>query len=192
MSSTVTNSLTMAQVKVGQQLPPLECDVSATTVVLGALALSTKDLIPMVGIFPLPTLLFGGGLLAGWLISLLCRVPAAIAARRRARRARKRMRSAVEEVAVDDVVLSGAIDLLFVENGEVVIVDFKTDAAADLAALAEVYRPQMLAYALAVQRVLCTPVREVILFFLAAGREWPIAVTDEALAEVVPQIVTGA
>jgi hypothetical protein len=73
-------------------------------VALGALALSTKDLIPMVGIFPLPTLLFGGGILAGWLISLLCRVPAALAARRRAGRARKRMRAAVEEVAIDDVV----------------------------------------------------------------------------------------
>jgi hypothetical protein len=35
----------MAQVKVGQQLPPLECDVTATTVVLGALA--SRDWRPM-------------------------------------------------------------------------------------------------------------------------------------------------
>jgi hypothetical protein len=50
----------------------------------------------------------------------------------------------------------------------------------------------VLAYALAVQRILCKPVREVILFFLAADREWPIAVTDEAIGEAVAHIVPGA
>ncbi|NQT87325.1 UvrD-helicase domain-containing protein, partial [bacterium] len=95
-------------------------------------------------------------------------------------------------VAVEDVILSGSIDLLFVEDGELTLVDFKTDAGQDLAALADAYRPQMLAYALAARRTLCTPVREVILFFLAAGREWPIAVTDDALAEVADEIVGGS
>jgi ATP-dependent helicase/nuclease subunit A len=95
-------------------------------------------------------------------------------------------------VEVEGTVLSGAIDLLFVEDGELVLVDFKTDTGSDLAAKAEAYRPQMLAYALAAQRVLCKPVREVILFFLAADREWPIAVTDEAIGEAVAHIVPGA
>jgi ATP-dependent exoDNAse (exonuclease V) beta subunit len=95
-------------------------------------------------------------------------------------------------VEVEGTVLSGAIDLLFVEDGEMVLVDFKTDAEDDLAAKAEAYRPQMLAYALAAQRTLCKPVREVILFFLAADREWPIAVTDEVIGEAVAHIVSGA
>jgi ATP-dependent exoDNAse (exonuclease V) beta subunit len=95
-------------------------------------------------------------------------------------------------VEVEGTVLSGAIDLLFVEDEALILVDFKTDAGDDLAAKANAYRPQMLAYALAAQRVLCKPVREVILFFLAADREWPIAVTDEAIGEAVAHIVPGA
>ncbi len=45
MSSVESNTLTVSQVQVGQQLPPLEYDVTATTVVLGALA--SRDWRPM-------------------------------------------------------------------------------------------------------------------------------------------------
>jgi len=93
-------------------------------------------------------------------------------------------------VSVEDVILSGSIDLLFVEDGGLVLVDFKTDAGTDMAALAEAYRPQMLAYALAVKKTLCTPVKDVILFFLAADREWPVAVDDDAMNEAVRQIAS--
>ena len=93
----------------------------------------------------------------------------------------------------DRTLVEGVVDLAFraASGGSWTVVDFKTDAGHDPAVLAEAYRPQMLAYALAAQRTLCTPVREVILFFLAADREWPIAVTDEALAGIASQIATS-
>ncbi|MBI2704677.1 MAG: hypothetical protein HYX32_05225 [Actinobacteria bacterium] len=43
--SAATDSLTVDQVTVGQALPPLSCDVTATTIVLGALA--ARDWRPM-------------------------------------------------------------------------------------------------------------------------------------------------
>ena len=73
-------------------------------VVLDSLRLDTESLTPEVGIFPLPTLLLGGGILAGWLIALLARIPARMAGNRRARRARRRMDAVVDDVATEDVV----------------------------------------------------------------------------------------
>jgi len=95
---------------------------------------------------------------------------------------------------VNEVVLTGLIDLLFVEDGQVVVVDFKTDAVRDEAELerrAESYRAQVLAYALAAHRILCKPVKEVILFFLSAEREWPIRVTEATLREASEHVVLG-
>ena len=45
MSTTITPKLLLGDVKVGDELPPLEYDVTATTVVLGALA--SRDYRPM-------------------------------------------------------------------------------------------------------------------------------------------------
>jgi ATP-dependent helicase/nuclease subunit A len=89
-------------------------------------------------------------------------------------------------VEVRGAVLAGSMDMLYMEEGEAVIVDFKTDAvrgAAGVEGRAAVYRSQVLAYALAAQRILCKPVREVILFFLTDGREWRLPITDELLRE---------
>jgi ATP-dependent helicase/nuclease subunit A len=64
--------------------------------------------------------------------------------------------------------MEGAIDLLFFEGGEAVIVDFKTDKVTreEAAARAESYRHQTAAYAKALEAVLKRPVHEVILHFL--------------------------
>ena len=97
-------------------------------------------------------------------------------------------------VKVDRVVLTGAIDLLFIEDGGAVVVDFKTDAVrdeAELARRAEAYEAQALAYALAVQRTLCMPVREVVLFFLSADREWRVQVTQGMLCEAEARITAA-
>lgn len=53
---------------------------------------------------PLPTGLLVGGVLLGWLLALLARAALGLAARRRARRAETRLRSAVTEVADELVV----------------------------------------------------------------------------------------
>jgi energy-coupling factor transporter ATP-binding protein EcfA2 len=60
---------------------------------------------PAVGAVPLPTLLLLGGVLAGLLLALLARLPAAVGARRRRARAEARLRAAVAGVA-DELVLA--------------------------------------------------------------------------------------
>ncbi len=54
---------------------------------------------PQVGLLPLPTVLLIGGLLAGLLLALLARAPAALGGRRRRARAEERLQAAVSEVA---------------------------------------------------------------------------------------------
>ncbi|GAA1260031.1 50S ribosome-binding GTPase [Sphaerisporangium rubeum] len=62
---------------------------------------------PTVGDLPLPTTILAGAALAGLLVALLCRVAAAIGARRRARKTRRALTTAIEAVA-HDLVLTPA------------------------------------------------------------------------------------
>ena len=64
-------------------------------------------------------------------------------------------------------VVEGRIDLLFVEDGALVIVDFKTDAVtlARVDARAAEYRGQALIYAWAAHHAVGLPVREVVFLF---------------------------
>ena len=73
--------------------------------------------------------------------------------------------------AVEGRIVEGALDLLFFENGQPVIVDFKTDRVSveQIPARAESYRHQAAVYARAMEAVLNKPVREVILYFLRPG-----------------------
>ena len=68
-------------------------------------------------------------------------------------------------------VLDGRIDLLFRENGGWVIVDYKTDAAAERipAELMRRYRGQLRLYAVAWEKMTGEPVTERALFFTASG-----------------------
>jgi ATP-dependent exoDNAse (exonuclease V) beta subunit len=114
---------------------------------------------------------------------------------RRARSARACYSEVPFSIRVGDVLLTGAMDLLFAESDGVVVVDYKTDAArgeAELARLAAAYRPQMLAYALAAQRTLCKPVKEVVLCFLSSGWEWVIPITEAALREAEMIVASSA
>ena len=71
----------------------------------------------------------------------------------------------------DAVLLQGVVDCFFEEDGELVVVDFKTDrvTSAETAARAEYYRAQLEAYAAALERIMEKPVREKLLYFFAAG-----------------------
>lgn len=100
---------------------------------------------------------------------------------------------------LDGVVVSGAIDLLYRDGQDWVIVDYKTDRAAEPDVLLARYRPQGAAYALAAEAVLGEGrVREVC--FVAArsvqadGAAYVVRVPvdDELRAEARREITTAA
>jgi ATP-dependent helicase/nuclease subunit A len=75
---------------------------------------------------------------------------------------------------VGETVLEGFIDLLFEEEGALIVVDYKTDSLEteeDIAARSAHYRIQMGAYALALQEATGRSVKEVILLFLQPAQE---------------------
>ncbi len=69
--------------------------------------------------------------------------------------------------------LEGRVDLVFVEEGQAVIVDYKTNRveAAAAPAEAEKYRPQAQVYARAMAAALGLPVKEVVFLFVRPGVE---------------------
>jgi ATP-dependent helicase/nuclease subunit A len=74
----------------------------------------------------------------------------------------------------EQLLLQGVVDCCIEEEGELIVIDYKTDAVktdAEIAARAESYRGQLKAYAEALSRIFKKPVREGILYFLAPGRE---------------------
>ena len=82
--------------------------------------------------------------------------------------------SLVEPAAAgEEILLQGVADCVFETEGGLAVVDFKTDrvTAQDVPRRAEVYRPQLAAYAEALSRVLEKPVVERILYFFAAETE---------------------
>ncbi len=75
--------------------------------------------------------------------------------------------------ADDSVLLQGVVDCFFEEDGELVVVDFKTDhvSRAQLDERAEHYRPQLEAYSMALTRVMGKKVKEKVMYFFSAGEE---------------------
>ncbi len=77
-----------------------------------------------------------------------------------------------EPAAGEWVLVQGIIDALALEEGGLLLVDYKTDAAG--AADAERYRPQVALYARAAASAWSRPVRAAWLCFLASGEDVPI------------------
>lgn len=71
-----------------------------------------------------------------------------------------------KEFADEKTVVIGKIDLVFIENGEAVIVDYKTDRVSSLSELPPRYALQLGVYAEAVERALGYPVRQRLLYSL--------------------------
>jgi ATP-dependent exoDNAse (exonuclease V) beta subunit len=70
--------------------------------------------------------------------------------------------------------VEGFIDLVFEEDGEYVVVDFKTDVVKNDLALEEkvrLYTPQGAIYALALEAITTKPVKEIVFLFLSAKAE---------------------
>lgn len=71
----------------------------------------------------------------------------------------------------EKVVLQGAVDLVFEENGGIVLVDFKTDRIADAGELWERYRGQLALYREALGRCTGKPVAQCLLYSFYLDRE---------------------
>lgn len=69
------------------------------------------------------------------------------------------------------IIVQGAIDLCFVENDGVVVLDFKTDRVDTLDALVKCYGEQLEIYATAAQKIFSKPVKEKIIYSFRLG-EW--------------------
>jgi ATP-dependent helicase/nuclease subunit A len=86
---------------------------------------------------------------------------------------------------VGGTILEGYIDLLVRADDGLVIVDYKTDSvrdALDLSAKVARYRPQLAAYAAAVEAAVGEPVVRAVLLFLSPSGSRPVEVPDLAAA----------
>ena len=75
--------------------------------------------------------------------------------------------------ADERILLQGVVDCCLEEDGELVVIDYKTDAVRSEAQIAErraLYTPQLRAYAAALERIFSKRVKECVLYFLAAGK----------------------
>ena len=73
----------------------------------------------------------------------------------------------------EDVLLQGVVDCCIEEDGQLVVIDYKTDAVKtgeEIAARTRQYAGQLRAYARALTRIFRKPVKECVLYYLAAGR----------------------
>ncbi len=73
----------------------------------------------------------------------------------------------------EQVLLQGVVDCCIEEDGALTVIDYKTDAVRtedEIAARAAYYAGQLRAYAAALRRIFGKPVREGVLYFLAAGK----------------------
>ena len=64
----------------------------------------------------------------------------------------------------EKIIVQGAVDLCFEENGSIVVVDFKTDRTDSPQALAEAYGEQLSVYAQACAKIFEKPVKEKIIY----------------------------
>lgn len=73
----------------------------------------------------------------------------------------------------EEILLQGVVDCCIEENGELVVIDYKTDnihTEEQLQQRCSLYESQVRAYAMALSRILSMPVKESVLYFLSCGR----------------------
>lgn len=73
--------------------------------------------------------------------------------------------------ADEPVILQGAVDLAFVEDGELVIVDYKTDRVKSPDELADMYSAQLMLYKGALEECLGLPVKECLIYSVRHSAE---------------------
>ena len=70
--------------------------------------------------------------------------------------------------------VQGVIDCCFIEQGEWVLVDYKTDSARDIAAVLDKHRPQLEIYADALEKITGVKVRRRMLYLVRAGEGYAV------------------
>ena len=73
--------------------------------------------------------------------------------------------------ADEKIIVQGAVDLCFEENGEIVVVDFKTDRTDNPKSLVDAYGEQLSIYATACQKIFEKKVKQKIIYSFALSRE---------------------
>lgn len=71
----------------------------------------------------------------------------------------------------EGIIVQGAVDLCFVEDGAVVVLDFKTDRADNPVALSDAYGEQLSIYAKACEKIFGLPVKQKLIYSFALSRE---------------------
>ncbi len=74
----------------------------------------------------------------------------------------------------EKVILQGAIDCMFEEDGRIIVVDYKTDRVKDPLKLAEMYKEQLRLYKLAVEQITGKTVGECMLYSFEMSCEIPV------------------
>ncbi|MBR6328302.1 MAG: PD-(D/E)XK nuclease family protein, partial [Lachnospiraceae bacterium] len=71
--------------------------------------------------------------------------------------------------AEEEILVQGIIDALFMEEGEYVIVDYKTDNVKAMEELADLYSTQLRYYAMAIEQITGVPVKERVIYSVKMG-----------------------
>lgn len=77
-----------------------------------------------------------------------------------------------ENVDDEKILLQGVVDCAVVDDDGVIVIDFKTDFVTEetIEPIASGYRSQVKAYADALSRIFCKPVKQAVLYFFSADR----------------------
>ncbi len=71
----------------------------------------------------------------------------------------------------EDVILQGAVDLAFEENGEIIIIDYKTDRVKTLEQLKDMYKKQLDLYKIAMEKCTGKTVKKCVLYSFSLNDE---------------------
>lgn len=66
----------------------------------------------------------------------------------------------------DEIIVQGIIDCYFIENNEIILLDFKTDKINNIDMIKETYRPQIFSYKEALEKITGLKVKEAYLYLL--------------------------
>lgn len=80
-----------------------------------------------------------------------------------------RINDEIDETCDDEIILQGAVDLTFIENGELVIVDYKTDRVKDTNDLYSIYHNQLEIYKEAMEQCTDYKVKECLIYSIHNG-----------------------
>ena len=75
------------------------------------------------------------------------------------------------KLADEKIIVQGAVDLCFIEDGEVVVVDFKTDRTDNPESLSAAYGEQLSIYAAACEKIFEKRVKQKIIYSFALSKE---------------------